>query len=123
MEDFIYYNANKDGSEENDCVTRAIKLGTNLSYTAVQRLLDMASYYYDCDKLCVKCYGRLLTEIFNFPVRYDDYKHTVGEIAKQYPYNTIIIRVDGHLTTSIMGVVADIWNCKDRLVDCYWIIS
>jgi hypothetical protein len=123
MSDFIYYNANKDGSEENDCVTRAIKLGTNLSYTAVQRLLNMASYYYDCDKLCVKCYGRLLTEIFNFPVRYDDYKHTVGEISKQYPYNTIIIRVDGHLTTSIMGVVADIWNCENRLVDCYWIIS
>jgi hypothetical protein len=121
--DFAYYNANKDGNEENDCVTRAIKLGTNLSYTAVQRLLEITSFYFECDKLCVNCYGRLLTDIFNFPIRYDDYKHTVGEISKQYPYNTVIIRIDGHLTTSIMGVVADIWDCSDKLVDCYWIVS
>lgn len=123
MSDFAYYNANIDGNEENDCVTRAIKLGTNLPYTTVSKLLDMCSYYYDCDKLCVNCYGRLLSEIFNYPIRYCDFKKTVGEIAKDYPYNTIIIRINGHLTTSVMGVIADIWDCSKKLVDCYWIVS
>lgn len=121
--DFAYYNANIDGKEENDCVCRAIHLGTKLPYSTVNRLLDMTAYYYDCDKLCVNCYGRLLTEIFNYPIRFCDFKNTVGEIAKTYPHNTIIIRVKGHLTASIMGVVADIWNCSEKLVDCYWIVS
>ncbi len=123
MSDFAYYNANIDGNEENDCVTRAIKLGTGLSYTTVAKLLDMASYYYDCDRLCVNCYGRLLSEIFNFPIRYCDYQKTVKEISKSYPYNTVVIRIEGHLTTSVMGVIADTWDCSDKLVDCFWIVS
>lgn len=123
MSDFAYYNANVNGVEEEDCVTRAIKLATNLPYNTISNLLDMASYYFNCDRLCVNCYGRLLSQVFNFPIRYCDFKKTVSEIAKTYPYNTVIIRVDGHLTASVMGVIADIWDCSDKLVDCYWIVS
>lgn len=123
MGDFAYYNANIYGIEEEDCVTRAIKLGTGLQYSTISKLLDMASFYYNCEKLCVNCYGKVLSEMFNFPIRYCDYKQTVKEVSKKYPYNTIIIRIDGHLTASVMGVVADIWDCSDKLVDCYWIVS
>lgn len=123
MSDFNYYNANVNGIEEEDCVTRAISLATKLSYNAVARLLDMASRYYGCEKLTCSCYGRVLTDIFGFPLRYCDNAETVGEISKKYPYNTLLIRVDGHLTTSIAGVIFDIWDCSKKVVDKYWIIS
>lgn len=123
MSDFAYYNANIFGIEDEDCVTRAIHLGTKLPYNAITKLLDMTAYYFDCDRLCINCYGRLLSEIFNYPIRYSDFKETVSQVAKKYPYNTLIIRVDGHLTSSIMGVIADTWDCGEKLVDCYWIVS
>lgn len=122
MVDFAYYNANVYGTEEEDCVTRAIKLGTGLSYHTVSRLLDMAQDYYGCDKLCVGCYGKLLSEVFKFPIRYCN-GETVEEVARMFPYNIVIIRIDGHLTASVMGIVSDIWDCSKKSVDRYWIAT
>ena len=122
MGDFKYYNANVLGKEEEDCVIRAISVATRLSYGAVARLLDMASNYYRCEKLNCNCYGRLLTEIFGFPVRYCDNAETVEEIINKYSNNTLLLRIDGHLSCSIAGVIFDIWDCTKKLVDCYWIV-
>lgn len=123
MSDFNYYNANTDGREEEDCVTRAISLATKISYNGISRLLDMIASYYGCQKLNCGCYGRLLTDIFGFPVRYGEDAETVEDIAKKYKYNTLLIRIDGHLTTSIAGVIFDIWDCSKKIVDKYWIIT
>jgi hypothetical protein len=46
----------------------------------------------------------------------------VREIAERYPRRKVIIRVDGHLTCSMYGVVTDIWDCSEELVDRYWVI-
>lgn len=121
--DFAYRNVNPQHIEEEDCVTRAISLATKLSYSSVANLLNMCEQYYGCDKLTVNCYGRLLTEIFNYPVRYCNRGETVGDVVEKFPYNTLIIRIDGHLTCSVLGILTDIWNCSDKEVDRYWIIS
>lgn len=123
MSTFAYYNANTLGIEEEDCVIRAIKLATNLSYVAVSRLLDMSSVYYDCAKLNCGCYGRLLSDIFNYPVRYCNYKETVADIINKFPLNTLIIRIDNHLTASVAGLLMDIADCSNELVDKYWIVA
>lgn len=123
MGDFRYYNANVLGREEEDCVTRAISVATRLSYGAVARLLDMASNYYGCKKLNCECYGRLLTEVFGFPVRYCQDAETVEEIVSKYPNNTLLIRIDGHLSCSIAGVVFDTWDCSKKVVTKYWIVT
>lgn len=34
----------------------------------------------------------------------------------------LIIRVDGHLTCSMYGVVTDIWDCSEEMVDRYWVV-
>lgn len=123
MGDFAYYNNNPvRGKEEEDCVTRAITLATKLPYYSVSKLLDMVAYYYDCDKLCINCYGKLLGDIFNFPKKYGEDAETVEEIAAKYPFNTVLIRIDGHLSCSVSGVIFDIWDCSKKLVDCYWIV-
>jgi hypothetical protein len=120
--DYAYYNANIDKIEEEDCVCRAISVGLSIPYLAVEKLLDIVSYYYGCDPLQKCCYHHIMEDIFNVPVRYCQYGETVGEIAEQYPNNKVIIRIDGHLTCSVHGVICDIWRCNEKEADCYWII-
>lgn len=120
--DFAYYNANIDKVEEEDCVCRAISLGLSLPYFTVKKLLKMVSFCYGCDELQLCCYHHIMEDLFDYPVRYCYDGETVGEIAEMYPYNRVIIRIDGHLTCAVNGIVCDIWRCNEREVDCYWII-
>ena len=120
--DFVYHNENPYRMEENDCVCRAISKATDMDYFIIQQLLEMSAEVNNCDTLCVWCYHYLLENVFGLNVRYCDHWETVGDIARQYPNNKVLIRIDGHLTTSDNGIVYDIWDCTQRLVDCYWVI-
>ena len=120
--DFVYHNENPYRMEENDCVCRAISKATDMDYFIIQQLLEMSAEVNNCDTLCVCCYNLLLEDIFKLPVRYCKNNETVIDIAKIYPYNKLLIRIEGHLTTSDCGVIYDLWDCRNRLVDCYWIV-
>lgn len=120
---FKYYNHNPDNLRIKDCVCRAISTATGLRYEAVNNLLTHTSERYDCDKLCVCCYRRLMEDILCYD-RYDcGFAKTVEQIAEEHPRDKVVIRVDAHLTSSIYGNILDIWDCSDELVDCYWIVS
>lgn len=117
----MYYNRNDSGFEEPDCVARAISLGTGVKYNVAWNLLRLVAGDCECDALNVGCYSYLLEEIFDFPVRYCDDGETVVDIIGMYPNNIVIIRTDGHLTCGFYGVLSDLWDCSDMLVDRYWI--
>ena len=123
MADYQYYNRNPDKVEIQDCVCRAISTATGLNYDAVDNLLAISADINDCDKLCVCCYHKLLEDILCYQ-RIDSYfKYTVREIAKRFPRDIVIMRVQGHLTCSIRGTVSDIWDCGNEKVDCFWIVE
>ena len=106
-----------------DCVCRAISTATGLNYKAVDKLLAMTADCYVCDKLCVCCYHNLLEDILGYK-RYTCYDNeTVEDIARRYPNDKVIIRIDAHLTSSIKGTIFDIWDCSQKEVDCYWIVK
>lgn len=73
--------------------------------------------------LNVGCYYNLLTNILDYNIYYVDKNLTVKELVKKYPTKKLIIRVQGHLTSSIFGTLLDIWNCENELVDCFWIVD
>lgn len=73
-----------------------------------------------CDKLTVECYRKVLEDFFNYKVVYA-HGSTVSEISRKYRNNIVIIRTEGHLTCSIYGAVADLWDCGDETVDRFWI--
>jgi hypothetical protein len=122
MRNYKYYNRNPKGLHLKDCVCRAISAATGLHYDAVNNLLRITASEYECEELCVCCYHHLLGEILCYPIVKCDFKHTVADIASNYPKSTLIIRVKEHLTTSNNGVILDIWDCSDELVDCFWIV-
>ena len=120
---YRYYNRNPDGKHLEDCVCRAISTATGLNYEAVDRLLDLTACTYDCSKLCVCCYHNLLEDIFGYERHTCMNGETVEDIAEKYPRDRLLIRIDSHLTSSIKGTIPDIWDCSDKLVDCFWIVK
>lgn len=122
MSKFVYLNVNDSHMEEEDCVCRAIKLATGLPYHTVEMLLEMSAVYFGCDALNCDCYSRLLEEVFEFPVKKARPYETVEDIIDKYPNNTLLIRIDGHLTCAIDGYIYDLWNSDYRKVTKYWIV-
>lgn len=118
----MYYNRNPWDRDEEDCVTRAISAALDIKYVAVGNLLELVAKANGCDKLCVCCYHKLLEDIFGMEPIYC-YGERVGEIAREHPGRKLLIRIEGHLTCSMYGVVIDTWDCTDKVVDCYWIVE
>ena len=120
---YKYYNRNPDKLHLKDCVCRAISTATFLSYEAVDKLLKLTANEYDCEKLCVCCYHKLLEDVLQYHRFNCDFEKTVKQVSKEYPNNRLIIRVNEHLTSSLYGTILDIWNCSEELVDCFWIVQ
>ena len=118
----MHYNANPWGLNEEDCVTRAISAALDIKYVAAGKLLELIADYHGCDKLCVCCYHRLLEDVFGLEPIYCDGER-VGAIASAHRGRKLLIRIDGHLTCSMYGVVIDTWDCTDEFVDCFWIVE
>lgn len=102
---------------------RAISTATGLNYNAVDKLLTLTATCYACDKLCVCCYHNLLEDILGYERYVCKYGETVEDIALQHPDEKVLIRIEAHLTSSIKGTIYDIWDCSNKLVDCYWIVK
>lgn len=123
MSDFIYYNNNDKGIEEEDCVTRAITLASGLSYRTISKLLDLTAEHNNCDRLYLGCYRYLLEYVLEYQVKYPQKGDVVDDIITKYPHNTLLIRIGGHLLCAVAGVIYDLWDSRDQLVTCYWIVK
>ena len=123
MSDYKFYNHNPTGARISDCVSRAIGTATGLSYKAVNRLLSQVAEIYQCDKLCVCCYKHLLSHFLGYKKYTCKAGTLVEDVLEDFSDFTVIIRIEGHLTCAKNGVLLDTWNCRDRNVDCFWIVS
>lgn len=119
---YRYYNRRPDGSHLEDCVCRAISTATGLKYSSIEKLLEITADYYGCDMLFVDCYSHLLS-ILGYEKYFAKSPLTVRELVQSYPDKRLIIRVQGHLTSSIFGTLLDIWDCENEIVDCFWIVE
>lgn len=69
------------------------------------------------------CYDNLLEDYFGYERHDINYKYTVQEIADMFSNDTVLMRIDGHLTASINSVVTDIFDCTNELVDVAWVVT
>ena len=118
---FKYYNSNPNGYHIPDCVVRAISTATGLSYYDVVSMLKINSSIFKCDELCVRCYEKLLDYDLELP-HYMGGGRKAMELAEDFPYDTIIIRMEGHLSLAICGCIYDIWDCSHEIVTDFWIV-
>lgn len=90
----------------------------------MRELLEENAVCNDCEELTMPCYEHLLEDYFGFERHECDYRYTVQEIADMYADSIVLMRIDGHLTMSEGGgVVVDIFNCTDSLVDIFWVVG
>ena len=122
LSSYKYYNRNPYSDIDEDCVCRAISTATDLQYEAVNNLLELTADTYGCDKLCICCYHRLLEDILCYKrITCNDYE-TVEDIARKFPRDKILVRIESHLTCIVKGAILDIWDCSKELVDCFWFV-
>lgn len=119
---FQYYNANINGYHIPDCVTRAISTATGYSYYDTIIMLKQNGSICMCDELNVRCYEKLLDYDFNLP-HYIGQGFTANKIAEDFPNNVLLLRMDGHLSVSLYGVIYDIWDCSQEIVTDFWIVK
>ena len=119
MVGFVYYNNNPEGLTTDDCVTRAITLGSGLPYEEVSEKLWLTADLFNCDRLCRFCYSRFIECVLGFKqVNCDGM--TVQEFAERHPRGKYIIRVPSHLTSLVNGNVYDIWDTRLENCDICW---
>lgn len=119
MSEFRYLNVNPEKMTINDCVIRAISLASRIPYGEVSKKLWLTADLYSCDRLCKFCYSNFLTNVMKYQeVNCNDM--LVGEFADKHPYGTYLVRIQGHLTCVIDGIIYDIWDCRNELCDTVW---
>lgn len=119
---FDYHNENPNGYHIPDCVIRAITLALRLDYFEVVKLLHLNAQELQCECLNVKCYEKLLDYDFDLP-HYMSFGLTAEEVANDYPNNILLLRMDGHLSCSVCGVIKDIWDCSQEIITDFWIVK
>lgn len=103
-------------------MVRAISLATGEDYGYIYYLLYDNAETNSCDMLNKGCYRQILEEHFGLKPRYGRGR-TVDEIAKKYRDNRVIMRTQGHLTSSVNGDCFDIWDCRSDVVDLFWVVE
>ena len=118
---YIYHNENPQNWHVPDCVIRAITLALNIGYYEVVKMLDKNAQELSCECLNVRCYEKLLDEDLCFP-HFVSKGRTAEEVANDFPNNTLLLRMEGHLSVSICGIIYDIFNCSSEEIVEFWIV-
>ena len=119
---YKYHNENPNGYHIPDCVIRAITLALNLPYYDVVRYLQDNGNYYSCDLLNKKCYEKLLDLDFDLP-HYKGNGRKAKDVALDFSNHILLLRMEGHLSCSIFGVIHDIFDCSNEQITDFWIVE
>lgn len=120
------FNAHPKGLNTSDCVVRAIATATNADYMECRRELnqkkrDWGFTSYKDTKFLYKYlegYPRLIFKAVKGEPRLKGTGFT-----ELHPLGTYIIKMAGHITVCIDGVILDTWDCSYRSVYTAWEIT
>lgn len=123
---FLEFNAHPKGIKTTDCVVRAIATATKQDYMECRRTLNQAKRdggftSYKDTKFLYKYfegYPRLIFKAVRGEPRLKG-----SDFTEQHPQGTYILKMAGHVTVCVDGVILDIWDCTYRSVYTAWEIS
>lgn len=125
---FKFYNANPNGKRTQDCVKRAICTAENRDYRDVQKELNRLKKITGCEKfndnknwkayIDSKGYAKL-----SFPAVAGEKRMNGKSFCEKYKTGRYILRMAGHLSCCIDGVIYDTWDCTDKCVYNAWLVK
>lgn len=117
---YRYLNLQPLGMHDEDCVCRAISLAVNEDYYKVDNQLKLVAQLLECDELCVCCYKFLIEKVYGLIPSNEFKGMAISDFLNVHPEGIYIIRINGHLTCAIDGVIFDIWDCSEEIIDMIW---
>lgn len=117
---YKYYNANPLNNKSDDCTIRAISTALNMSWDSVYDMLsDLAQEYGT-----MQDNRNFILDFLNSNFeRMPTYGMTVGDVARKYDNNIVLITMLGHITTSKYGKLYDTFDCRNRKAEYVWIVE
>ncbi len=123
---FKEFNAHPKGLKTGDCVVRAVTTAFGTDYLETRRKLNHArsdrgftsykdtKFIYDF----LQGYERIL-----FKAQKGKPRTKGTDFCKLYPVGKYIVKMAGHITCCIDGVIHDTWDCSYRTVYTAWKIE
>lgn len=123
---FELKNVNPKNKKTTDCVIRALTVATGKTYYEVfdelYQLSIKTGWFINEKRLEEKFLEQNGFVKFKQPKKYDNSKCLAGEIDELVNKNDIvIIRVAGHLTVVKDYVLYDLWDCRYKTINNYYI--
>ncbi|NLL89455.1 MAG: hypothetical protein GX228_11165 [Firmicutes bacterium] len=123
---FKEYNAHPKGIKTTDCVARAISTAMDKDYVECRRELNQKkrewsfTSYKDTEFLYKYFEGkpRLIFKAVKSEPRIKG-----SDFCELHPKGTYILKMAGHVTVGIDGVILDTWDCSYRSVYTAWKID
>jgi len=120
------FNAHPKGIKTGDCVVRAIATATNQDYLECRRELNQkkCELGFDGYKDTVFLYKyfeknpRLIFKAIKGEPRIKG-----SDFTELHPKGTYILKMAGHITVCIDGIIYDTWDCSYRSVYTAWEIT
>lgn len=120
------FNAHPKGLKTTDCVVRAIAIATKTDYLESRRELNRRkrelgyTSYKDTKFLYdyFKGYPRLIFKSVKGEPRIKG-----SDFTELHPKGTYILKMAGHITACVDGVILDTWDCSYRSVYTAWEIK
>ena len=126
---FCYNNPHPQGKIVKDCVKRAITLATGRDYRDISLELNRIKKITGCEKFNnpknTKYYieNVLGGKKLSFPAEKGKQRMDGFNFTLQYPKGIYILRMAGHISCVIDGVINDTWDCSNKCVYNAWVIK
>lgn len=123
---FELRNENPKNKKTTDCVVRALTTATGKDYYEVLKelyeLTIKTGYFMNEKRLEDKFLEKNNFVKMKQPKKYDGTKYQIGEIDKLVNKDdVVIVRCAGHLTIVKGHVLYDLWDCRYKTINNYYI--
>lgn len=120
-ETYKFCNPHPKGKLVRDCVKRAICLAEGRDYQEVSKDLNRLKHEIGADKFNSnnnwKTYlERRKYKMISFPAEAGVKRMNGRRFAESHPKGSYILRMAGHLSSCVDGVILDTWDCRDKCV-------
>ena len=120
-ETYKFCNPHPDGKIVGDCVKRAICLAEGRDYQEVSKDLNRLKHEIGADKFNSnnnwKTYlERRKYKMISFPAVAGESRMNGHKFAETHLTGSYILRMAGHLSSCVDGVILDTWDCRSKCV-------
>lgn len=126
---FVFKNLNPKGKIVGDCVKRAIAGATGISYEEVSLELNRHKKITRCEKFNDNKNWKSFVENIlkgkklSFPAVSGEPRMNGTRFCEKFNKGSYILRMAGHLSCCIDGVIYDTWDCSEKCVYNAWKIN